>query len=159
MANNILVLVDGSYYLFRAYHAIRDLKNSANEPTGAIYGVINMLRKIRADIEPDYFAVVFDPKGKTFRNDLYAEYSMKHGAQTHMRAWRTPEWKLMIDFANEGRAELYDLTNDPQEHENLIESSDPPAQAARKALEAKIRARMKELNDPALAIVGDGSST
>jgi DNA polymerase-1 len=74
MANNTLVLVDGSYYLFRAYHAIRDLRNSANEPTGAIYGVINMLRKIRADIEPDYFAVVFDPKGKTFRNDLYPEY-------------------------------------------------------------------------------------
>ena len=74
MANNTLVLVDGSYYLFRAYHAIRDLRNSANEPTGAIYGVINMLRKIRAEIEPDYFAVVFDPKGKTFRNDLYPEY-------------------------------------------------------------------------------------
>lgn len=74
MANNTLVLVDGSYYLFRAYHAIHDLKNSANEPTGAIYGVINMLRKIRADIEPDYFAVVFDPKGKTFRNDMYPEY-------------------------------------------------------------------------------------
>ena len=74
MANNILVLVDGSYYLFRAYHAIRDLKNSANEPTGAIYGVINMLRKIRTDLSPDYFAVVFDPKGKTFRNDLYPEY-------------------------------------------------------------------------------------
>jgi DNA polymerase-1 len=74
MVNNTLVLVDGSYYLFRAYHAIRDLKNSANEPTGAIYGVINMLRKIRADLEPDYFAVVFDPKGKTFRNELYPEY-------------------------------------------------------------------------------------
>jgi len=80
MANNTLVLVDGSYYLFRAYHAIRnrdrdkDLRNSANEPTGAIYGVINMLRKIRADLEPGYFAVVFDPKGKTFRNDLYPEY-------------------------------------------------------------------------------------
>jgi len=74
MANNTLVLVDGSYYLFRAYHAIRDLKNSGNEPTGAIYGVINMLRKIRSEIKPDYFAVIFDPKGKTFRNDIYPEY-------------------------------------------------------------------------------------
>ena len=74
MANNTLVLVDGSYYLFRAYHAIRDLRNSANEPTGAIYGVIHMLRKLRAELEPEYFAVVFDPKGPTFRNDLYPEY-------------------------------------------------------------------------------------
>jgi len=74
MANNTLVLVDGSYYMFRAYHAMGDLENSKAEPTGAIYGVINMLRKIRADIEPDYFAVVFDPKGKTFRDELYAEW-------------------------------------------------------------------------------------
>ena len=80
MSNNTLVLVDGSYYMFRAYFAIRDrnrdrdLRNSANEPTGAIYGVINMLRKIRSDLKPDYFAVIFDPKGKTFRNDIYPEY-------------------------------------------------------------------------------------
>ncbi len=63
-------------------------------------------------------------------NDLYTEYSMRHGSTTDMRGYRTPEWKLMIDFANEGRAELYDLKNDPAEHHNLIESSDPAAQAA-----------------------------
>lgn len=74
MANKTLVLVDGSYYLFRAYHAMPAFTNSANEPTGAIYGVLNMLRKLLADYKPDYFAVVFDAKGKNFRNEWYPEY-------------------------------------------------------------------------------------
>lgn len=76
MKNNSLVLVDGSYYLFRAYFATQrqGLKNSAGEHTGAILGVVNMLRKLLAELKPDYFAVVFDAKGKTFRNDLYPEY-------------------------------------------------------------------------------------
>jgi len=67
-------LVDGSYYLFRAYHAIRDLTNSKGEPSGAIYGVVNMIQKHLTEGGPDYFAVVFDAKGKTFRSDLYKEY-------------------------------------------------------------------------------------
>jgi DNA polymerase-1 len=74
MPRKSLVLVDGSYYLFRAYHAIRELTNRENKPTNAIYGVINMLRKLLQDYPPDYFAVVFDAKGKTFRNDLYPAY-------------------------------------------------------------------------------------
>ena len=74
MPKKLLTLVDGSYYLFRAYHAMPGLTNAENEPTGAIYGVINMLRKLIRDEQPDYFAVVFDAKGKTFRNDLYPEY-------------------------------------------------------------------------------------
>lgn len=74
MTEKTLVLVDGSYYLFRAYHAIRDLKNAKGEPSGAIYGVINMINKHLTEGGPDYFAVVFDAKGKTFRNDLYQEY-------------------------------------------------------------------------------------
>ena len=74
MPKILLTLVDGSYYLFRAYHAIPGLTNANNEPTGAIYGVINMLRKLIRDEQPDYFAVVFDAKGKSFRNDLYPEY-------------------------------------------------------------------------------------
>lgn len=69
-----LILVDGSSYLFRAYHALPPLNNSKGQPTGAIYGVINMLRKLRKDYDPIYFAVVFDPKGKTFRHDLYEDY-------------------------------------------------------------------------------------
>jgi DNA polymerase-1 len=69
-----LVLVDGSSYLFRAFHAMPNLTNSRGEPTGAIYGVVNMIRRLLADYEPEHIAVVFDAKGKTFRNDLYAEY-------------------------------------------------------------------------------------
>jgi len=69
-----LVLVDGSSYLYRAFHALPSLSNSRGEPTGAVYGVVNMLRKLLADHDPDYIAVVFDAKGKTFRDDLYAAY-------------------------------------------------------------------------------------
>lgn len=74
MPKKLLTLVDGSYYLFRAYHAMPGLTNSQKEPTGAIFGVINMLRKLLKEEQPDYFAVVFDAKGKSFRNDLYPEY-------------------------------------------------------------------------------------
>ncbi len=74
MPKKLLTLVDGSYYLFRAYHAMPGLTNAANEPTGAIFGVINMLRKLIRDEQPDCFAAVFDAKGKTFRNDLYPPY-------------------------------------------------------------------------------------
>ncbi|MBI3560922.1 MAG: DNA polymerase I [Gammaproteobacteria bacterium] len=69
-----LILVDGSSYLFRAYHALPALTNSKGEPTGAVYGVINMLRKLRARYPQSQLAVVFDAKGKTFRNDLYTPY-------------------------------------------------------------------------------------
>jgi DNA polymerase I len=69
-----LVLVDGSSYLYRAYHALPDLRTKAGEPTGAMRGVLSMLRKLVADEKPDYFAVVFDAPGKTFRDDWYPEY-------------------------------------------------------------------------------------
>jgi DNA polymerase I len=69
-----LLLVDGSSYLYRAFHALPDLRNAQGEPTGAIYGVLNMLRRLAADYKPDYLACVFDAKGKTFRDDWYAEY-------------------------------------------------------------------------------------
>jgi DNA polymerase-1 len=69
-----LLLVDGSSYLYRAFHALPDLRNARNEPTGAIYGVLNMLQRLRKDIPADYIACVFDAKGKTFREDLYPEY-------------------------------------------------------------------------------------
>jgi choline-sulfatase len=83
-------------------------------------------------------------------NDLYAEYSMRHGAKTHMRGWRTPRWKLMRDFANEGRVELYDLKNDPDEMTNLAASDEPQHKKIRQRLEKKILAEMKKFNDPAL---------
>ena len=69
-----LVLVDGSSYLFRAFHAMPSLSNSRGQPTGAVYGVVNMLRRLLNDYDPKYLAVVFDAKGKTFRNDMYPEY-------------------------------------------------------------------------------------
>ncbi len=69
-----LLLVDASSYLYRAFHALPDLRNRHNEPTGAIYGVLNMLRRLHQDYQADYSACVFDAKGKTFRDDLYPEY-------------------------------------------------------------------------------------
>jgi len=69
-----LLLVDGSSYLYRAFHALPDLRNRNNEPTGAVYGVLNMLRRLRKETAADYIACVFDAKGKTFRDDWYAEY-------------------------------------------------------------------------------------
>ena len=70
----LLLLVDGSSYLYRAFHALPDLRNQAGEPTGALYGVLNMLRRLESDYKADYKAVVFDAKGKTFRDDWYPEY-------------------------------------------------------------------------------------
>mgnify|MGYP001812887185 FL=1 len=69
-----LLLVDGSSYLYRAFHALPPLTNAQGEPTGAIYGVINMLRSLLAEYRPERMAVVFDARGKTFRDDLFAEY-------------------------------------------------------------------------------------
>jgi len=69
-----LVLVDGSSYLYRAYHALPALTNDADEPTGAVYGVINMLKRLIADYEPARMGVVFDAPGPTFRAAIYADY-------------------------------------------------------------------------------------
>ncbi|AHG20219.1 DNA polymerase I [Chania multitudinisentens RB-25] len=74
IAENPLILVDGSSYLYRAYHAFPPLTNSAGEPTGAMYGVLNMLRSLLLQYAPSHVAVVFDAKGKTFRDELFAEY-------------------------------------------------------------------------------------
>jgi DNA polymerase-1 len=72
--NNPLILVDGSSYLYRAYYAPPHLTNSKGEATGAVYGVVNMLRSLLSRYSPSHIAVVFDAKGKTFRNDMYSEY-------------------------------------------------------------------------------------
>ena len=69
-----LILVDGSSYLFRAFHAMPPLTNSKGQPTGAVYGVVNMLKSLLDEYQPQQVAMVFDAKGKTFRNDLYPEY-------------------------------------------------------------------------------------
>lgn len=74
IAENPLILVDGSSYLYRAYHAFPPLTNSVGEPTGAMYGVLNMLRSLLLQYTPSHVAVVFDAKGKTFRDELFAQY-------------------------------------------------------------------------------------
>ena len=66
--------MDGSSYLYRAFFAMPNLRNALGDPTGALYGVMNMMRKINQDYNPDYMACVFDAKGKTFRDDIYEEY-------------------------------------------------------------------------------------
>jgi len=74
--NPPIILVDGSSYLYRAYHVpqLQRLTNAKGEMTGAVYGVINMLRKLREDYQPEYMAVVFDAKGKTFRHEMFEDY-------------------------------------------------------------------------------------
>jgi DNA polymerase-1 len=69
-----LYLVDGSSYLYRAFHALPNLTNSQGEPTGALLGVANMLRRLLNEQQPEHIAVVFDAKGPTFRHELYPEY-------------------------------------------------------------------------------------
>lgn len=73
-AHKPIILVDGSSYLYRAYHALPPLTNSKGNPTGAVYGMINMLKRLMADYAPEQMAVVFDTKGKTFRDELYPDY-------------------------------------------------------------------------------------
>src|SRR5580704_9609241 len=69
-----LILVDGSSYLYRAFHALPALANSKNFPTGAIKGIVSMLKVLLNTYQPESIAVIFDAKGKTFRDDLYPEY-------------------------------------------------------------------------------------
>ncbi len=74
MTDDTLILVDGSSWLYRAYHALPKLSNSRGDPTGAVHGVVAMLRRLIREYRPTYMAVIFDARGKTFRDDLYADY-------------------------------------------------------------------------------------
>jgi len=85
---------------------------------------------------------------------FYAEYSTKHQSHTHMRAYRTAEWKLVRDFLNPDRDELFHLSVDPGEHTNLISSGEPEAREAKASLQKAIEAKMRELSDPLLAGTG-----
>jgi len=74
MTNNDLILIDGSNYFYRAFHAISSLRNSKGMPTGAVYGMMTMLKSLLAEYQPQYAAVMFDVKGKNFRHELYPDY-------------------------------------------------------------------------------------
>lgn len=93
-----------------------------------------------------------------WNNDLFSQYDMRHGATTQMRAYRTPRWKLMVDFHNKGREELYDLHSDPHELTNLLESPRLNTQLIRQQLYDKLIARMQDLSDPATPGHSDSSS-
>ncbi|HEX7972056.1 MAG TPA: DNA polymerase I [Thiobacillus sp.] len=104
-SGKVLLLVDGSSYLYRAFHALPDLRNSAGEPTNAIKGVLSMLHKLRKDHAADYIACVFDAKGKTFRDDLYPEYKAHRPAMPDdlraqieplFEAIRAEGWPLVV---------------------------------------------------------------
>ena len=91
-----IVLVDGSAYLYRAFHAMPPLTNSKGQPTGAIYGVVNMLRRLVADYQPEYMAVIFDASGKTFRDDIYDQYKATRASMPDdMRTQIKPLYKLV----------------------------------------------------------------
>ena len=82
-----LVLVDGSSYLYRAFHAMPSLTNSKGDPTGAAYGMTNMLKRLETEVQPELAAVIFDAKGKTFRDELYPEYKANRAPMpTELRA-------------------------------------------------------------------------
>lgn len=96
IVENPLILVDGSSYLYRAYHAFPPLTNSAGEPTGAMYGVLNMLHSLLLQYQPSYIAVVFDAKEKTFRNELFAEYkSHRPPIPDNLRTQIKPLYKII----------------------------------------------------------------
>lgn len=90
---------------------------------------------------------------KDWDNDIYTEYSMINYCRALMRSYRTPEWKLVRDFLNPERDELYDLKNDPEERNNLVRSNDRQVKAIIKGLDKKLRNKMQEIDDPLLKAV------
>ena len=128
-----LLLVDGSSYLYRAFHGLPDLRNSRQEPTGAIYGVLNMLRKLHKEFPSDYSACVFDAKGKTFRNDLYPEYKANRSAMPDdLRAQIQPlheaitamGWPIIIQEGVEADDVIGTLCKEATQHQfNVIVST------------------------------------
>ena len=121
-----LLLVDGSSYLYRAFHALPDLRNRKGEPTSAIYGVLNMLRRLQKDYAADYIACVFDPKGKTFRDDMYPEYKAHRppmpedlGCQIEplFEAIRAEGWPLVIVDGVEADDVIGTLVKEAERHD------------------------------------------
>lgn len=92
-----LILIDGSSWLYRAFHALPPLTNPKGEPTGAVYGMGNMLRKLLREYTPDNIAVIFDPRGKTFRNEIYADYKANRPAVPPELSSQFPVMRELIE--------------------------------------------------------------
>ncbi len=95
-----LALIDGSSYIYRAFYAIRGLANSKGFPTGAVYGFINMLKKVINDKKPDYIAVAFDAKGPNFRHEIYPEYKANRPEMPEDLRPQIPKIKELVDAYN-----------------------------------------------------------
>lgn len=96
MAATPIILVDGSSYLYRAFHALPPLTTSSGQPTGAVRGVVSMLRKLIRDYQPEHMAVVFDAKGKTFRDALFESYKANRPSMPDdLRAQVTPLYEVI----------------------------------------------------------------
>ena len=89
-----IILVDGSSFLYRAFHAMPNLMNSKRQPTGAVYGIVNMLKNLLKEYEPESMAVIFDAPGKTFRDDLYKDYKANRSAMPD-------DLRTQIEWVNE----------------------------------------------------------
>ncbi|MGJ8667999.1 MAG: DNA polymerase I [Oceanococcus sp.] len=118
-----IILIDGSSWLYRAFHALPRLTSPDGQPTGAIYGMGNMLRKLLKEYDPQHIAVVFDPRGKTFRHDMYAEYKAN-------RPPVPPELSDQFDPL----CELVDLLGLPRVQISGVEADDVIATLAQQAL-------------------------
>jgi len=92
-----LYLVDGSSYLYRAFHALPNLTNSRGEPTGALLGVANMLRRLLKEHDPQFIAVVFDAKGPTFRHEMYPDYKANRKPMPAELAEQVPRLRELLD--------------------------------------------------------------
>src|SRR5210317_1786044 len=112
-----ILLIDGSSYLYRAYHALPDLRNHNNEPSGVIYGVLNMLKKTIEEFSSDYIVCVFDAKGKTFRNDIYAEYKAN---EQNMQVIISTGDKDLAQLVNDNISLINTMTNEKLDINGVI---------------------------------------
>ena len=111
----------------------------------------NIKQPKSAVLRGEDFTPILRGRKPKWDSSIYLEYSMHHGAKTHMRGIRTPEWKFMIDFANDGRLELYHLKEDPDETINLAQSRDSKHIDIRHNLMSQVRDHMQTVDDPLLA--------
>jgi len=101
-----LVLIDGSNIVFRAFHAIRSLSNSKGEPTNAVFGFVQMIRSVLDKLAPSHVAVAFDPKGGTFRNEIFPDYK---GHRPPMPEDLVPQWPIILEVTRAFRFPLLEI--------------------------------------------------